>query len=90
MPRCNGTTKKICIRQLCDLAKERIRNGARGPVGHNETQGKNGEDREERGENRGIVGQRPLRRKTSKKVDKKLKEIIERLEQRCDLLSGAT
>jgi hypothetical protein len=35
------------------------------------------------------VGQRPPKRKASKRVDKKLKEIIEKLEQRCDLLSVA-
>jgi hypothetical protein len=42
------------------------------------------------GEKRSVVaGQKPPRRKTSKKTDKRLKEIIERLKQRCDLLSVA-
>jgi TolA-binding protein len=43
----------------------------------------------EREKHRGVAGQRPPRRKSSKKADKILKEIIKRLEQRCDLLSVA-
>jgi len=41
----------------------------------------------ERKKNQNAVDQRPQRPRTSKKVDKKLKEIIEKLEQRCDLLT---
>jgi hypothetical protein len=41
--------------------------------------------RKERKKNQNAVDQRPQRRRTSKKVDKKLKEIIEKLEQKCDL-----
>jgi len=50
-----------------------------------ESQGGQGE----RKKNQDAVDQRPQRRRTSKKVDKKLKEIIEKLEQRCDLLTEA-
>jgi hypothetical protein len=45
--------------------------------------------REEEKKNHDTVDQRPQRRRASKRVDKKLKEIIEKLEQRFDLLSVA-
>jgi hypothetical protein len=54
-----------------------------------EAQAKSQGGREEEKKNHDIVDQRPQRRKASKMVDKKLKEIIKKLEQRCDLLSVA-
>jgi len=43
--------------------------------------------RKERKKNQNAVDQRPRKSRTSKRMDKKLKEIIEKLEQRCDLLT---
>jgi phosphatidate phosphatase PAH1 len=45
-----------------------------------------GEQRE-RKKNQNAVDQKPRKNRTSKRMDKKLKEIIEKLEQRCDLLT---
>jgi hypothetical protein len=47
------------------------------------------EGRRERKKNQNVVDQKPRKNRTSKRMDKKLKEIIEKLEQRCDLLTEA-
>jgi hypothetical protein len=59
--------------------------GERGDEAQSRSQG----GREEEKKNHDTVDQRPQRCRASKRVDKKLKEIIEKLEQRCDLLSVA-
>jgi hypothetical protein len=54
-----------------------------------ETQPNSQGGRKERKKNHNAVDQKPRKNRTSKRMDKKLKEIIEKLEQRCDLLTEA-
>jgi hypothetical protein len=77
MLNCSDTMRKIRTRQPRSLSGEK----------GEELQPSSRGGRKERKKNQNAVDQRPRKSRTSKRMDKKLKEIIEKLEQRCDLLT---